>query len=74
MGHHHDGRNDVILLIMKIVGNVCFGSGDDNDNPAVVDGSDDDLGMTKMKRATSSMMVVLTDLVTNGLIAKVPVM
>ena len=59
---------------MKIVGNVCFGSGDDNDNPAVVDGSDDDLGMTKMKRATSSMMVVLTDLVTNGLIAGVPVM
>ena len=74
MGHHHDGRNDVILLIMKIVGNVCFGSGDDNDNPAVVDGSDDDLGMTKMKRATSSMMVVLTDLVTNGPIAGVPVM
>ena len=74
MGHHHDGRNDVILLIMKIVGNVCFGSGDDNDNPAVVDGSDDDLGMTKMKRATSSMMVVLTDLVTNGPIAGVLVM
>ena len=74
MGHHHDGRNDVILLIMKIVGNVCFGSGDDNDNPAVIDGSDDDLGMTKMKRATSSMMVVLTDLVTNGPIAGVPVM
>ena len=74
MGHHHDGRNDVILLIMKIVGNVCFGSGDDNDNPAVVDGSDDDLGIIKMKRATSSMMVVLTDLVTNGPIAGVPVM
>ena len=74
MGRHHDGRNDVILLVMKIVGNVCFGCGDDIDNHAVVDGGDVDLGMTKMKRATSSMMVVLTDLVTNGPIAGVPVM
>ena len=39
---------------------MCFGCGDDNDNPAVVDGGDDDLRITKMKRATSSMMVVLT--------------
>ena len=53
---------------------MCFGCGDDNDNPAVVDGSDVDLRTTKMKRATSSMMVVLTDLVTNGPIAGVPVM
>ena len=49
---------------------MCFGCVDDNDNPAVVDGGDDDLGMTKIK----SMMVVLTDLVTNGPIAGVPVM
>ena len=53
---------------------MCFGCGDDIDNHAVVDGGDVDLGMTKMKRATSSMMVVLTDLVTNGLIAGGPVM
>ena len=28
MGHHLDGRNDVILLVVKIVGNMCFGCGD----------------------------------------------
>ena len=59
---------------MQIVGTLCFGSSVDGGDPIVVDGDDVDLGMTKMKRATSSMMVVLTDLVTNGLIAGVPVM
>ena len=62
---------------MQTVGIVCFSSSDgsvDGGDPTVGDGGSVDLRTTKMKRATSSMMVVLTDLVTNGLIAGVPVM